>query len=863
MALTKISSNEIQPAAITSDLISADVSLGVKISNVSIANSSYTILDDTAVNVDGGYIVITGAGFNSGAQVIIEGTNATSVTRVSSTELRAQVPAKSAATYNVYVVNTDGSTGIRVNGLTYSATPSWVTGSTLDAQELDIAFNISFDATSATSYANSSELPAGTTLLSNGYLYGTITGIEDETTYSFTVVATDAENQDSPRTFSVTVSVGDPYFNSTVLLLQADNTNNTNNQTFLDSSTNNLTVTKTGNPRMGSFSPFSPAGWSGYFDGSGDELNTIGTTSSFNFIHQANGKFTLEFWAYPTAAGTLFDNTSGTSNQTGIWAGMGANNTVRCFITKSSGLNWIVDGWSTTALELNSWNHFVITYDHSLASDNMKFYVNGSPAGTLTKTANVPATGDASNAFRIGGAGSGGYSGYISNFRIVNDVVYSSTFSSPTSDLIPIANTHLLTCQSNRFIDNSNNSYSISSSGETKVKPFSPFSPSARYNVETHGASCYFDGTDYFDFTRVTPTDFTAECWVYMDGQSPQRHSLFGDTYNGGDTNVQLTVYNNGAIDFILSATIICTAPAGTVKLNEWNHIAFVRSGSDCVIFANGEKVATGTHSGNAYISRVGWIGYQLGNFNLIGYMSDVRISNTAIYDTAQTTVTIPSAPITTDANTIFLLKFDKAGIYDGTTKNVLETAGDAKINTSVKKYGTGSLAFDGTGDYLLMSSNPTNLLSTGDFTIECWVNVTTQASYPAIFSNGNWAANKWALHTNHPTQSNKFSFWVYNMNNGAAMLVSSTTVSTGTWYHVAVVRDGSSLKMYVNGTLESSATSSTSLDGNVLTNFYLSYDGTNSGAFLNGYLDDVRITKGVARYTTNFTAPEKTFFAR
>jgi hypothetical protein len=211
MALTKISSNEIQPAAITADLISADVSLGVKISNVSIANSSYTILDDTAVSTDGGYVVITGAGFNSGAQVIIGGTNATSVTRVSSTELRAQVPAKSAATYNVYVVNTDGSTGIRVNGLTYSGTPTWVTGSTLDNQAVDVAFNVAFDATGATSYANTSALPAGTSLLANGYFYGTVTGIAEETTYSFTVSAIDAENQDSPRTFSVTVTVGPNY----------------------------------------------------------------------------------------------------------------------------------------------------------------------------------------------------------------------------------------------------------------------------------------------------------------------------------------------------------------------------------------------------------------------------------------------------------------------------------------------------------------------------------------------------------------------------------------------------------------------------------------------------------------------------
>jgi hypothetical protein len=210
MALTKLSSAEFQTGAITTDKFSGDVALSVRIANVSIANSTYTVLDDTAVNVGGGYIVVTGAGFQSGAQIVINETPATSTTFVSSTELRAQIGAKSAATYDVYVINPDGGNAISVNGITYSTTPTWVTGSTLNAQNVDVAFNVSFSATGATSYANTTALPAGTTLLSNGYFYGTVTGIESETTYNFTIRATDAENQDSDREFSLTVAVAPP-----------------------------------------------------------------------------------------------------------------------------------------------------------------------------------------------------------------------------------------------------------------------------------------------------------------------------------------------------------------------------------------------------------------------------------------------------------------------------------------------------------------------------------------------------------------------------------------------------------------------------------------------------------------------------
>jgi alpha-tubulin suppressor-like RCC1 family protein len=208
MALTK--TVLIADGAVTSNTISENVALGIKIANVSIANSGYSILDDTAVNTAGGYIVVTGAGFKSGAIITIGDTNATTTTFVNSTTLRAQVPAKDAATYTVYVTNTDGSVGLRINGLTYSNTPVWGTGSTLDNQAVDTAFavNLSANSDSAVTYANTTTLPAGTSLLSNGYFYGTVTGIAEETTYTFTIEATDAENQENFREFSVTVTVG-------------------------------------------------------------------------------------------------------------------------------------------------------------------------------------------------------------------------------------------------------------------------------------------------------------------------------------------------------------------------------------------------------------------------------------------------------------------------------------------------------------------------------------------------------------------------------------------------------------------------------------------------------------------------------
>jgi hypothetical protein len=169
-------------------------------------------LDDTAVNVGGGYIVVTGAEFQSGATVLIDTTPASAVTYVNSTTLQVQVPTKSASSYNLYVVNPDGGVGIKVSGITYSSEPTWVTASPLANQAANTAFGVSLSASGATSYsvAAGSTLPAGTTLAANGYFSGTVS-IGAETTYSFSVVATDAELQDSSKTFQVTVTVVPSY----------------------------------------------------------------------------------------------------------------------------------------------------------------------------------------------------------------------------------------------------------------------------------------------------------------------------------------------------------------------------------------------------------------------------------------------------------------------------------------------------------------------------------------------------------------------------------------------------------------------------------------------------------------------------
>jgi len=209
-----ITSSKLAASSVTSSAIASDVTTlinqggGPKITAVQVTNSSWTVLDDTAVDTSGGYIKITGTNFASGCTVIAGTTVASAVTFTNSTELRVQFGSLAAGSYVLYVSNPDGGTAIRVNGITFSATPSWTTSSTLPAQDSDTTINIQLAATSATSYAlqSGSILPTGITLSSSGLLSGIITGIASDTTYNFTIVATDAELQDSSRTFSITIT---------------------------------------------------------------------------------------------------------------------------------------------------------------------------------------------------------------------------------------------------------------------------------------------------------------------------------------------------------------------------------------------------------------------------------------------------------------------------------------------------------------------------------------------------------------------------------------------------------------------------------------------------------------------------------
>lgn len=187
---------------------------------------------------------------------------------------------------------------------------------------------------------------------------------------------------------------------------------------------------------------------------------------------------------------------------------------------------------------------------------------------------------------------------------------------------------------------------------------------------------------------------------------------------------------------------------------------------------------------------------------------------------------------------------------------------GNAQISTAQSKFGGTSGYFDGTGDYLLVTDDGFFDFGTGDFTVEAWVYVTTFVSGGNSVVAGRGPTNgDWML----AIRSNTEISWGRNIVAWDAT-TTGITLNTNTWYHIAVSRTSSVLKIFVNGSQYYSASNTQAYDIN---NSTLAVGGRQStsgsstiGEFFNGYIDDLRITKGIGRYTSNFTAPSSSFVA-
>ena len=649
----------------------------------------------------------------------------------------------------------------------------------------------------------------------------------------------------------------DDDFASVTGLYHFDGTNGGINNTFLDSSSNSITISASGNTTQGTFTPFSAddGNWSTFYNGGTD--GTVYGNNSFSSF--GTGDFTIEFWvnfAELELTKMLFDFRS-------------ASNTSASYLHTSSGSasggwnlgdadgNYMSDaGLTNNDFTAGKWHHLAI----SRASSTTKVFLDGTEKASVSDSGNYDSAD-----LTIGGRYSGSYSikGHISNFRMLRGTgLYTSAFTPPTSPLITITNTVVRGNSTYSFMDSYNVALAITTNGTPKIKPFSPFAPSAAYSATTNGGSGYFDETgDYLSTNdsdlALGTGDFTIEGWVYFTA-TPVAMGLFqisNGTLNSQVRGPAVGVDGSTGRWGIYHGTTYLVHGSEQPEQNAWYHVAFVRNSSTSKLYVNGvEKLSASdsTDYTDTYLTVGGWYS---SSYLLNGYISGFRIvKGTAVYTSAFTPPT--SAP-TAISGTELLLSFTNGQIIDSSQKAIPTITNNAQLSTAQQKFGTASLLLDGTNDKLTIDDIPTF----GDFTVEFWMRRTVNfPSYGAILSSAGYYTtgytNNWIMRT-EGASSLGLAFFSNGQTGLTYKIWTVSTMSIDTWYHVAFCRSGSDIRAFLNGTESSSGTLSLSTPfTDHFTNGLIVGEGTVNTDYA-GYLDDLRITNK-ARYTSNFTAPTK-----
>ena len=640
----------------------------------------------------------------------------------------------------------------------------------------------------------------------------------------------------------------DDEFNRVSFLSHFEGANNGVNNVFDDGSASNHTITAAGNVTQGSFGPFArPDGeWGVDLPANGDTIN-LGSSTDFNFA----GDFSIEMFIMDNSTdGIIFS-----SHKQGVATG---------YYLFNRPLRWDIYG-AGNGFNLGNdnnppvgvWYHFVI----SRQSGSMRAFIDGVLKVVVSNSSTINSS---AYDFMIGGASNSSGSldfspaAKVSNFRIVNGscatayqtsstTVGATIFAVPTGKLTAVTNTKLLTCQSNRFVDNSASAHTATPTGNVAVTSFGPFLTDAVYNPAVNGASAYFDGSGeslVVDATVISQSgNFTFEGWAYSNSTASQ---TIGGQYSGGGTGRMVIYSDSGNIRFYQNASPAISYNGSSGKLlNQWCHFVLMRTGSNIALYINGVRVHNVTAANIEQSDFIVGAENSSGNNSMNGYISNIRCTSSAVYSEG-TSITVPTAPYSTVTNTNLLLNMADGQAIDSAAQNNLTLYGNAKISTGQAKFGNTSMVFDGTGDYVALSGS--HAFSTGDYTIEMFVYHTSISGQQTYFSDAyaNTAGVYFYKDSNH-----KLGLYY-----SGQIVTGSGNVPANQWVHVSVCRASGTSRLFLDGVLQGSASDTTNLTQTA----YSIGDsvGTSSGEFI-GYIDDIRVSK-MARYTSAFTAPSAAF---
>lgn len=547
--------------------------------------------------------------------------------------------------------------------------------------------------------------------------------------------------------------------------------------------------------------PFPGAGI-GMFDGTGDYLLN---TDTYQFTTGLSIEFLCRFNVVGTAQTILH---FATANNYGIQFQLSATNYIATYIS-SADASWNINSTasSTTVIAANTWYHVALVW----TGTTYTLYINGAVERTFSSSAAPASTSNLNIGRRYAGTPDQYVNGQLSEFHISSVARYTSAFTPIRRQLESDSNTKLL-IHFNRndttFIDSSPSAHTITRYGDAKQL----CSPCG-------SGIASFDGTgDALTFPAfdLSTGNFTYECTFKINATGSPLALINRYYYTSTNKNVEWSIHYTGTYIAVqintgstTSYTIIGTTVISTSTLY---HVALVRNGSVFTLYVNG--VSEGTPITNAsaltyYSGRSGNVGrlYEDGYiWHLNGYISEVRLSNTARYTTTFTPSTQPFKP---DPYTKLLLHMDGVtnGFYDSSDPpgdngflilpDGVTVTPSGTFTTQKMKDGRNIWAFDGSTNYITISDHASWSMFLNDFTIAAWIKFDSIVANRTIIGQYTDANNQWFVRW---TTGNLLQLFGVISGTSTFSFTCPMTPVAGTWYHVVVQRSGSSCIIYING---------------------------------------------------------------
>lgn len=598
------------------------------------------------------------------------------------------------------------------------------------------------------------------------------------------------------------------------------------------------------------------------------KLTSPGYVGANNIVAAVgNSDFTAEGWFYFTANNIgyqpIFMNT-GTADYQGFIVIIETNNTLTSYVS-TNGTSWTNGMGSSYVPPINTWIHIALVRNGT----TLTLYANGVVLVTSaigTTAVHQPTVGT----FRIGQypyfpGGARTFTGNIDEFRLtIGQARYTAAFTPPTTRFADsfALNAYDPTFDANTVLVNADTGL-VDMMGKTTFSTVTAIRDTVVKRMGT--ASLGFTGTTSTMLAATTsnalvigPT-WTMEAWVYPTTTTGTRTIMSSRPTASAATVPSACMYLVAGTNYVAIATNVQrTISTVAIPLNTWTHVAFGATAGNVIVYVNGAAAATVANYGTTWTTTGFAIGSHIdGTEPFVGNIDEVRVTN-GINRIQQPlpNVKAPLAIASVGSNAIFdpyakyviaLLRME--GANNGTTftddvGNVVTRVGSPVTSTAQAKFGSASGLFNGTNAYLTLPAQASNAYGTGDFTIECWLYPVARSSV-SLFITQCGATSSAGINAYLNTSGG-----VVVGNHNAQYFTTSIAVPLNVWTHVAIVRNGTSLICYVNGVNGGSSTNSTNMTDQVI---WIG-NGTEGSYWFNGYIDELRLTKGIARYLGGFT---------